>query len=159
NAQRGGNSGGGGNTGNPGGNPGGGNTGGNPPTTIGPPQQPQSPQQNTNPVPQMPVPVFISGKVMMDDGRPLPDNITIQRLCSMQSHTVAYANTRGQFNFQWGGNQPSGIIPDASEGGPFGGMRNLDGATNTNARGTNQSGFGGSQMLGCELTASAPGFR
>jgi|SRR6185312_15067349 len=160
NAQRGGNSGGGNSGASPGGNTGGntgGNSGGNQPTPAAP-VQPQFPQQQVpNPAPQIQIPIFLAGKVMLDDGGPLPTNITIQRTCSMQTQTVAYADPRGQFNFQIGG-RPAAIIPDASEGGPFAGVRSPDiiGGNNGNSE---SSGFGGSRMFGCELSASAPGFR
>src|SRR4051812_1793590 len=36
----------------------------------------------TNPTPEFQRTVFLSGKVMMDDGSPVPSNITIQRVCS-----------------------------------------------------------------------------
>jgi tetratricopeptide (TPR) repeat protein len=107
------------------------------------------------------MPVFLSGKVMMDDGSPPPNGMAIQRLCSGTPHTVAYTNSRGQFSFDSG--SQSGIIPDASEAMPGIGMRNADETgTGGGLRGGGQMGGGssfGSGMMGCELMANAPGFR
>jgi tetratricopeptide (TPR) repeat protein len=77
----------------------------------------------------------------------------------MTTRTVAFTNSKGDFSFQWGSGQPAGMIPDASEVGTFSGQRNLDPANTSGARGGDLSAYGVSNMLGCELTANAPGFR
>ena len=105
-------------------------------------------------------PVFISGKVVMQDGSPVPMNITIQRVCSGISRTVAYTDAGGRFNFQWGDRNM--VLSDASDAG-----------FNTN-RQANSAGFGGSQsaggsnalaadpfgnrMMNCDLRASVGGY-
>ena len=106
------------------------------------------------------MPVLLSGRVMMDDGTPPPSSVAIQRVCSGTPRTVAYTNSKGQFNFQWGAQ--TGIVPEASE--PltgFGAGRTSDDMTGTNGMRGNQMGGsgGGPSLLGCELTANAPGFR
>src|SRR6202451_3968558 len=47
-------------------------------------------------------PIYISGKVVMEDGSPVSPNVTIERVCSGMSKTVAYTDSKGHFNFQWG---------------------------------------------------------
>jgi Tfp pilus assembly protein PilF len=142
-----------GSTGNPGGNP----------TTATPtrPSQPTqpSPTNNPNQIPDVQIPIFLSGRVMMDDGTPPPTSIPIQRLCSTMPHTVAYTNARGQFNFQLG--SPSGIVPDASESISAGGLRGLDDLGGNGPRGSQLGGGSGMglSLVGCELIANAPGFR
>ncbi len=79
-------------------------------------------------------PVFISGKVVMQDGSPVPMNVNIQRVCSGVSRTVAYTDSGGRFSFQWGDRNM--ILSDASDAG-----------FNTN-RQSNSTGFGGSQSAG-----------
>ncbi len=60
-------------------------------------------------------PIYISGKVVMDDGSAVLQNITIERVCSGISKTVAYTDSNGRFNFRWGdGNM---IVADASDAG------------------------------------------
>jgi tetratricopeptide (TPR) repeat protein len=94
------------------------------------------------------MPAFISGRILMEDGTPPPASIGIQRICSGMPRTVAWSNAKGQFSFQWG--DTTGIIPDASEPMQIFGRSSSDG-----------SGGGGNapSMAGCELSASAAGFR
>jgi tetratricopeptide (TPR) repeat protein len=84
--------------------------------------------------------IFLSGRVVMDDGTAPDTSIAIQRVCGGSPSTVAWTDGKGQFSFQWG--RSSAITPDASEtvGGDPGDM-------------------GGSGLRGCELMANAPGFR
>ena len=46
--------------------------------------------------------ISISGKVVMDDGSPVPQDIVIERVCSGTPHAVAYADSQGRFSFRWG---------------------------------------------------------
>jgi len=85
------------------------------------------------------VPVFLSGRVVMDDGTAPGTSIAIQRVCGGSPGTVAWTDGKGSFSFQWG--QPSAIVPDASEG----------------VRG-DSGGIGANSLRGCELMANAPGF-
>jgi tetratricopeptide (TPR) repeat protein len=106
-------------------------------------------------------PVFISGKVAIDDGTPVPSNITIQRVCSGIAHAVAYTDAKGHFSFQWG--ETSGVISDASEGG-FGGRNSASSGGFGSAQSAgSSSGMGsdpfGSRMMNCELRAEAAGYR
>jgi len=119
-----------------------------------------SPTQPTQPaIQQPPRPIFISGKVVMSDGLPVPPNTSIQRVCSGTPHTVAYTDSKGRFNFQWG--QTAGILMDASESNS--GYRSP--GSNPSFGGA-QSGLGGagsdpfnSRITNCELQAYLPGFR
>lgn len=105
------------------------------------------------------MPIFLSGRVLMDDGTAPATSIAIRRVCSGTPRTVAFTNARGQFNFQWG--SPTGFVPDASEVGVGNGMQPGGDIGNNGMRGS-QTSMGdamGSPMLGCELIADAPGFR
>jgi tetratricopeptide (TPR) repeat protein len=121
------------------------------------PSQTSLPGQN----PQNQMPVFLSGRVMLDDGTSPENSISIQRTCSGAPRTVAYTNGKGQFSFQWG--SMAGIVPDASEATSGNGMRSGNGIGNNEMGGQmNASSLAmgsGPPMMGCELTASAPGFR
>ncbi len=106
-------------------------------------------------------PTMISGKVVMDDGSPIPPNITIQRVCSGMVHSVAYTDSKGRFSFQWGQTNTA-MLADASDAG-------------SGSRRSTNSGFGGSQsaggsnalatdpfsnrMINCELRAELAGYR
>ena len=107
--------------------------------------------------------ISISGKVVMDDGSPVPQDIVIERVCSGTPHAVAYADSQGRFSFRWGAQDAgSPALTDASDAG-------------TGSRHTTGGGFGGSQsaggsnplaadplgnrMMNCELRAELAGYR
>ena len=106
-------------------------------------------------------PIFISGKVMTDDGSPLPSNISVQRLCGGTSpQTMAYTDSKGHFNFQW--DRPNSGFADASEPG-FGGAPG--GATRASSRNSagmsSSSGLSGSgdRIQNCEVQVNVAGYR
>jgi tetratricopeptide (TPR) repeat protein len=102
------------------------------------------------------MPIFLSGTVVMDGGAGPAADVAIQRVCSGAPRTVAFTNSKGHFNFQWGAT--SGIVQDASESGSGNGMRTADdmGANSIRMGG---GGLPGQSTQGCELIANAPGFR
>jgi tetratricopeptide (TPR) repeat protein len=116
----------------------------------------QNPNQNQNQIQRT---IFLSGKVMMDDGSPIPPNIVIQRVCNGNPRSVAYTDSKGHFSFQWG--QQNSFMSDASEAGFSG--RNSGGGFGSaqSAGGTNPlSGDSfGNQMNGCEIRAQLGGYR
>lgn len=103
-------------------------------------------------------PIYLSGKVVADDGAPLvTQNATIERVCGGISKTVAYTDTKGRFNFQWGDRNLT--VTDASDAGSgrnanagFGGSQSAGGASALAA-----DPFG-SKMMDCELRASVAGY-
>jgi len=105
-------------------------------------------------------PVYISGRVTMQDGSPVPQSVTIQRVCSGIAKTVAYTDTSGRFNFQWGDRNL--IVTDASDAGAaptpkstspgFGASQNAGGASAFAADPL------GNKMTNCELRANIAGF-
>ncbi len=115
--------------------------------------------------PGIPTPIFLSGKVVMADGAPVPPGITIQRVCQGLPRTVAYTDSKGNFSFQWG--DYAGITPDASEPGSTGltggglsattaGGSQVSNRTSS-AMGSQSGAFGGS-IGACELRASLAGY-
>lgn len=111
------------------------------------------------------MPIFISGKVTVSDGSPLPRGVIIKSICLNTQRTVAYVDSKGYFNFEWG-RATSAIMPDASDsydpsirqgnGSPFGGQRGNDVFSDGRSNG---SASGGQSLMGCELRAEANGFR
>ena len=107
--------------------------------------------------------IFLSGKVVMQDGTPPPESILIERVCNGVPRPEGYTDSKGRFSFQLG--QRMGVMQDASYGtndplfgdssdrsnssrGGIGGMGN-----------PNVSGVGERDLMGCELRAVLPGFR
>ena len=120
----------------------------------------QSPFPTTQPN-QVNRPIWLSGKVMLDDGTPAPPNTAIQRVCaSGVPRTESYTDSKGHFSFQMG--QELGVLPDASEdnmsrpGMPPGASNSGMGSMGSMGR----SGLGqNSMMMTCELRASLAGYR
>src|SRR5262249_39735032 len=121
--------------------PGGGTTtpGGTPGSPgVGSPGRPPSQQpgqfpgdQNRNQFPDLSSrPIFLSGKVVTDDGTPPPDQVVIERVCNGQPRPEGYTDSKGRFSFQLG--QNSAMMMDASTpsgdglgGGGFGQPRGI----------------------------------
>lgn len=108
-------------------------------------------------------PVFLSGKVMFDDGSQPNMDVRIERVCSGIPHVEGHTDTKGRFQFQVGQNQ--GVDMDASDpsaGGMFGRSGSMSPLGSTTGMGNlgSRGGPGGSSALwGCELRASYPGYR
>lgn len=125
------------------------------PSTTPSQQQTQQQQQQQQ---QMQQPIFLSGRVMMEDGTPAA-NAVIQRVCSGSPRSEGYTDSRGYFSIQLGARNGA-MIHDASEdltgfgsssrAGGFGGMG-----------GASTSSFGAmdSRLLDCELRAQVAGYR
>jgi tetratricopeptide (TPR) repeat protein len=133
----------------------------NTPTTVRPPVVSSTPttnnQQNQTNIQRA---IFISGKVMMDDGSPIPPNIVIQRVCNGSPRSVAYTDSRGHFSFQWG--QQNSFMSDASESGGFGRMSSGGSFGNAQSAGGSNPLAGDpftNQMAGCEIRAQLAGYR
>ena len=130
--------------------------GGTAPGTGRPSQQSPSGQvtDQNNPWQQdMNRPIFLSGRVMVDDGTPPPDTVVIERVCNGVARPEAYTNSKGHFSFELGKNQ--GMFQDASMSGP---MTN-DPFGNSGSFGGRSSGMNERDLMGCELRANLPGFR
>jgi tetratricopeptide (TPR) repeat protein len=144
-------------------------TPGLPGTTPGNPNNPSPyPNPNTqnpnNRFPDQQRPIFLSGKVMLDDGTPPSEPVTIERVCNGNPRAEAYTDSKGRFSFQLG--QSQGVLQDASMSAAGDGR--FGNATTGGPMGTSQStgGFGGTSaglserdLMGCEIRASLPGFR
>jgi tetratricopeptide (TPR) repeat protein len=137
---------------------------GTPPVTgttpsTGSPGKSTNPNNNTNTSTSPDngnMPMFFYGSVAMADGSPVPTGIVLKRLCPNDQRTVAYADTKGHFNFQTGAQSSlnNGILPDASDSGTgFGG--NPGGAGNSMTR---YGGNTSSSLMGCELKAELVGY-
>ena len=124
---------------------------GSPSTTTTPPPS------NTPSMPQEQQLIFISGKVMTDDGTSVPRDVTIERLCNSRVVQQTHAASNGTFSMQIGG----------MSGPLFDGTATADADPGVGRFGTmgpaaQSPGFsmGGRRDLAyCELQAYSPGFR
>ena len=118
--------------------------GGNPP----PPTSPTNAAGNASVYAgDAPHPLFITGKVTLQDGSSPPQPALIERVCSGRPHPEGYTDSRGIFSIRLG--QASDMIPDASET-PDGNT-----ATRTNPSG----GIKDSQLANCDLRFVLNGYR
>jgi TolA-binding protein len=107
------------------------------------------------------MPVFIYGRVVMDDGSPPPIGIAIKRTCSGTPRTMGFTSAKGQFSISFGGGQPQPGLFDASEGLP--GRDSFDvipglGGQSSGGQMSSQAAFSAS-LAGCDITAELAGFR
>jgi tetratricopeptide (TPR) repeat protein len=112
---------------------------------------PQDNRQQRTTFPDFQRPIYLSGKVMLDDGTPPPQPIVIERVCNGIAKAEGYTDSKGRFSFQLGQNQ--GILQDAS-------VSSADGFGGTNpGMGGRSQGISERELAGCEIRANLPGFR
>ncbi len=109
--------------------------------------------------------IFISGRVMFEDGSPINHDVAIERVCNGSSRIEGHADSKGRFSIALG--QPNTTFQDASTYGDTG-----SGSPSTNAPlgGASGSSIGSggpgssvgtstAALAGCDLRASYPGYR
>jgi tetratricopeptide (TPR) repeat protein len=139
------------------------------PTTTSPgrttPTSPTSPNNtNTQQQPAMTQPIFISGRVMMEDGTAPSEPATIERVCGSSTRAEGYTDSKGYFSIELG--RQNGVMQDASEsqvGRDFGmgGMGGMGSSGSGSGLGGNGMGGMGADMrlMNCELRARLSGYR
>jgi len=97
----------------------------------------------------VPRPIFLSGKVMLNDGTAPSEPVLIERVCNGTPRPEGYTDSKGRFSFQLGENRTAALA-DASYDPGFG----RSGRTNNPMGGIRES-----ELWGCDLRASLAGFR
>ncbi len=148
-----------------------------------PPGTPTTPTTNTpttntptnttpNSFPGMSRPIYVSGRVMTEDGTPPTGSVSIVRICNGVTRNMGYTDNKGYFSFDL--NHADSSFQDASNPGTIGTASDptstrasLDNPMST-MRGNNSSsmgmgGLGGggnsNALMGCELRAQLSGYR
>lgn len=88
--------------------------------------------------------VFLSGRVVVDDGSVLTESASIQTVCRGQKRTETHTDSHGGFSFQFGSR------PTSDNGSQF--------DAETSARSTPSGRPERRDLQDCELQASLPGF-
>lgn len=129
-------------------------------TTGRPTNTPTTTTPTTTPsTANVPQPIFVSGRVMVEDGSPLPSPATIETVCNGSPHAEGYTDAKGYFSVELGAR--NGVMQDASEYS----TRNSMNAMDMGGGGGNSSGVFGSntsserKYMGCDLQAKLGGFR
>ena len=109
-----------------------------------------------NPTANIPQPVFVSGRVMIEDGTPPTEPVVLMTVCNGQNHSEGYTDSKGYFSLELGANR--GVIQDASE---YSNTPNSvpTGLAGTRGSGTGQGANSDHKYMGCDLQARLSGFR
>ena len=109
------------------------------------------PNPNTVPAINQPTrPIFLTGKVVIDDGTELTEAAAVRTICRGQTRTQAYTDSRGNFSFELGSRMPTATA----------GIEDADTSFDTSVMGPNGSPVqtGNRQWRDCELQANLSGF-
>lgn len=109
---------------------------------------------DTNSYPQRSI--FLSGKVMFDDGTPPNNDIRIERVCGINAQFEAHTDSKGRFSFQLDNNPFAATDIDPANAGNAAGYPNRQ-MDSRNAGTTRPGGY--DQYWNCEIRASYPGYR
>ena len=145
--------------------PPGGGMGGRQPSPYPGTQPGQQPGQYPNQFPEMQRPIFLSGKVVLDDGTPPPETVVIERVCNGSPRPEAYTDSKGRFSFELGKNQAMFADASVPTMGGMDGMGGMSGSGRSNPSGMGGSGMSGRggigerDLMGCDLRAVLPGYR
>lgn len=130
------------------------------------PRQPTLPDANAPQIPDIKRPLFISGKVTMEDGTPPPDSVVIQLVCRANPRSVGYTDPKGGFSFDLNNPLTGTMVMDASQSGydsaandPFDGGAPQRTLVSSGSQRSNVDPFNDRSLTGCDLQASLPGFR
>jgi tetratricopeptide (TPR) repeat protein len=106
-------------------------------------------------------PLMFTGKVVMEDGTPPPDSVTIQLTCRMNPHSVGFTDSKGGFSVDLSNRMNDASMMDAGEanGGGFGSGPYGGSSTNRMGSPNNPYGMSARDLMGCDLQASLAGFR
>jgi tetratricopeptide (TPR) repeat protein len=120
---------------------------------VAPSVQPPQPGYDSIP-PQRPM--FLSGKVMMDDGTEPPDSTMVELACSLNHLPLGYTDSKGRFSFDL--SLKLAMTPDASAASPeSGGSGDL--FPDANLTGSSRTGATRPRLFGCEIRAVLAGYR
>jgi Tfp pilus assembly protein PilF len=120
------------------------------------------PSTRSSPAPSQPI--FITGKVLLDNGMPPSEPVPIERVCNGSVRREGYTDSKGHFSFMIGDPSEAMVVGDASEdatlpmpgrsAGGLGQTPNLSGPgmNSRNIQSLEQ------QLWACELRASLPGY-
>jgi tetratricopeptide (TPR) repeat protein len=116
-------------------------------------------------------PIFLSGRVVTEDGQPPPEPARIERVCNGNPHGEGFTDSQGYFSIQLG-NASGSVVYDASENSGFStmGMSGTSGASGPsgmsgigNQQQSSNLGSGGAMMdrwlENCDLQARVGGYR
>ncbi len=120
-------------------------------------QPPSTEQRQATSIPEIQRPIFLSGKVVLEDGTPPPEAVTIERECRGVVRPEGYTDSKGRFSFQLGQNLMVFYDASVSNAGNLGIPRGTSG--NAAASLDPFSVSNEHNLDACEIRASLPGYR
>jgi tetratricopeptide (TPR) repeat protein len=123
---------------------------------------PTGPRRGIPPVQdqEMTRPITLSGRVVMEDGNPPPERVSVERVCNGKARREAYTDSKGYFSFTIDDRQPQMMMQDASVGSegldPMSRPSNLGSAMGGGGFGSADPS-GSRNLTGCELRAAFAG--
>ncbi len=141
--------------------PGGGTTPGTPstpapPGTTQPPTQQQRFPQQQQQQQEFRRPIFLSGRLITEEGVPPPEPATIELYCNGQVRPYGYSDSKGRFSITLG-QQNAMMGADASVGSP-GGLFDRSTPFGGSTSGPMGGGVSERDLMGCEVRAALPGY-
>ncbi len=111
---------------------------------------------------QMPRDLFVTGKVMMEDGSPPPEPVAIEVVCASNRVPQAFTDAKGKFSFRLGDHQE--VMAEASMGGSgdqdvFGGTPGGRQQSISTPSGSTAMGGASNPLMGCDLHVVLAGYR
>ena len=110
------------------------------------------------PTANTPRPIFVTGRVTMEDGTAPPGAAVIETACNGSTHSEGYTDSKGYFSIELGAR--NGLIQDASEFGSSGRTR-ASAITGTSTTSGPLGSFASPERkyMGCDLQAKLAGYR
>lgn len=103
-------------------------------------------------------PIVLSGRVVMDDGNPPSERVSIERVCNGRARREAYTDSKGYFTFTIDERQPQTMMQDASVGADaLAPIMRPSGIASSSVSGLPADPTGSRALTGCELRAALPG--
>ena len=105
-------------------------------------------------------PIFLSGRVMLEDGTAPPDRVALERVCLGSPIIEGYTDSKGRFSFELG--RRNGVGLDASTGDMADTSSTIGGPSSTGrstmANGTQAGTLTERDLLSCEIRAILAGY-
>lgn len=130
-----------------------GTTGGTTGSTVNSPTTIVPPTSSAPVVSSLPRLIYLSGKVVLDDGSPLPGSVDVQSVCLSRQRTVTHTSPSGDFGFEWADNT-AGVFEDASENGRVPGANSTSSGSSNNSPGSHLV----DPLANCDLRAQLSGY-
>lgn len=117
-----------------------------------------NPTSTTSSGPSLQRPVYVAGKVIMEDGTAPPESLPIQMVCGGTPRSIGSTDRKGRFDLDMNDRRQSALYADASDSGPFSGRANSTSQADVRQQASGMPSAA-RNYAGCTLQAVLAGFR